>query len=135
MTNDKIDASTFSPLVKVSAGNTTGGNRTLVTASSYLFKANVSYLVMGNIQGDTVNGGSAVWEHRLIVGSNTIATSRAGAPAGAASAQRGASMQEIVRYATDTTANVTITTTLLTGTNTISIEIPRITIAPLITSA
>lgn len=129
---NNIDMSTFSPLVAAAGGNTSGGNRTLVTIPNYKFMANIPYLVLGSIQGDTVNGGSSVWEHRLTVNGTYIATSRAAAPSGAASVQRGASMQGIIRFPTNTTADITLTTTLLAGTNTISTEIPRVSVVPLI---
>ena len=67
----------------------TGGNRIISEITDYTFKADVSYLITAVVGTSIVNGGGAVWNYSIRVGTQTLSNNRRGVPTGAVSPQSG----------------------------------------------
>lgn len=126
-----IDQSSFSPLNYTSSAGGNGGDRVVHTVN-YTFRAGIKYLILGSVQTSIVNGGDSIWEYRLRQGTSTLDSSRHGSPVGAVSPQNSIKLFSIHSFASDTTVAINIFATRLVGTNTLTAEMPRIWIAPMI---
>lgn len=105
---------------------------TVVTLSNYAFKANVPYLIAASSAMTQVNGGTAIWQASVVC-SGSVDTGRYQG-GGSATQQSSIKLFGVKVFTSDTTANVTLTITRLTGDNTLRIGSPRVIVIPLIST-
>lgn len=133
ITADKVDFATFPKLASVTGTNSfTTENRIVAEITNYTFKAGVNYLITAVVGTSIVNGGGAVWNYAIRVGTKDIANNRRAAPTGTISPQSGVGFTAVVSYTTDTTiASTNLYVERLTGDNSLTVEIPRLAIIPM----
>ena len=120
-----------------SSSNTTGTNGskadgTTLAAQNYDFKAGIKYLIMGSAQQVTPLGGSSVWNIRLRIGSSTLINQRIGSPTSTGAPQIGTSLTWLYEPGSDTSSNANLYAERETGTNNLTVELPRVLIIPIV---
>lgn len=128
VTSAKVD---FTSLEEVRSNTGSGGSiatgSVLVSLTNYPFKKDRAYLLLAEVQQFTPNTTSDIWEGRIRVASTNMKAARVMGH----SVQMPLSISHVYKSPSDGNRTVDIQTSRMTGTGNLTVEVPTITVVPL----